>query len=131
MKLEGRLFVYACVFYWLIGIIYAFWAREPTGIALFFFLGALGFLPAVFMLHTARKVYPRPEDDPDADITDADTDYGFYSPHSWWPMPLAASAALISFGFAVAAWIVVVGVVALFLSLVGFMFEYYRGDHAH
>ena len=25
----------------------------------------------------------------------------------------------------------VLGVVALMLSLVGFMFEYYRGDHAH
>jgi len=30
-----------------------------------------------------------------------------------------------------AAWLVLLGVVSLMLSLVGFVFEYYRGDFSH
>ena len=62
---------------------------------------------------------------------EADIDYGFYSPHSWWPLPVAACAAIVCFGLVFAAWIVVAGAALLMLSLIGFVFEYYRGDHAH
>lgn len=131
MKVEGKLFAYGCAFYILIAIIYGVWSKDEAGIILLLFTGALAFLVAFFILHTSRKVFPRPEDREDGNIEDADIDYGFYSPHSWWPLPVAASASLIALGLAFAAWMVVAGVVFLLLSLVGFVFEYYRGDHAH
>lgn len=131
MKIEGKLFAYGCAFYLLLCAIYGVWSKDPTGIVLLLFTGALAFLVAFFILHTARRVFPRPEDMPDAVQSDADPDYGFYSPHSWWPLPLAASTAVIAFGLAFAAWIVVAGVAFLMISLVGLVFEYYRGDHAH
>ena len=43
---------------------------------------------------------------------------------------MAGSAAVIGLGFVFAAWIVVMGVMLLMLSLIGFIFEYYRGAWA-
>lgn len=131
MKVEGKLFAYGCGFYIIVAAIYGFWARDEAGVILLLFTGLLAFLVAFFILHTARRVYPRPEDREDAFPDEADIDYGFYSPHSWWPMPVAGAAALIALGLVFAAWMVVAGVVFMLLSLVGFVFEYYRGDHAH
>ncbi len=56
--------------------------------------------------------------------------HGFYSPHSWWPLPTAASAATICLGFAFGWWLVVLGVFMLISCVIGFVFEYYRGYHA-
>lgn len=131
MKTEGKLFAWGCGFYLLIAVIYGVWSKDITGIVLLLFTGALAFLIAFFILHTAKRVGDRPEDRKDGMQEDADIDYGFYSPHSWWPLPVAASAALVCFGMVYAAWIVVAGAALLILSLIGFVFEYYRGDHAH
>jgi disulfide bond formation protein DsbB len=131
MKLEGRIFLAGAAFYLLLAVIYGLWSLDFAGFLLLAFTGLLAVIIAFFVLHTARRVYPRPEDNPNADQESADPDYGFYSPHSWWPLPVAASCALIVLGVAFAAWMVVAGVAFLFLSLIGFVFEYYRGDHAH
>lgn len=131
MKVEGKLFVGFLLFYLLMAVIYGFWSRDETGIILLLFTGAFAFLIAFFILHTARRVFPRPEDREDADISEANADYGFYSPHSWWPLPIAAAAALTVFGLVFAAWIVVAGAAFLIMSVVGFVFEYYRGDFSH
>ena len=42
-----------------------------------------------YLWWTARKLDDRPEDDPAAPISAAEGEYGFFSPHSWWPLPLA------------------------------------------
>lgn len=131
MKIEGKLFAWGCAFYLLIALVYGVWSKDETGIVLLVFTGALAFLIAFFVLHTSKRVYPRPEDRKDAVQSDADIDYGFYSPHSWWPLPVAACAAIVAFGFVYAAWIVVAGAALLILSLIGFVFEYYRGDYSH
>jgi len=131
MKIEGKLFAYGAAFYLVVALIYGLWSKDPAGIILLLFTGLLAIIIAFFVLHTSRRVFPRPEDDPDAVQSDADDDYGFFSPHSWWPLPLAFSCALTAFGLAYAAWIVAAGVAFLMISLVGLVFEYYRGEHAH
>lgn len=128
MKIEGKLFLGFCIFYLLVAVFYGVWSRDESGIILLLFTGSFAFLIAFFVLHTSRRVFPRPEDREDGNIDEADSDYGFYSPHSWWPLPLAASCAVVVFGFVFAAWIVVAGVAFLLMSLVGLVFEYYRGD---
>ncbi len=131
MKLEGKLFAFAAAFFLLVVIGYGYLSRDIAGIMLLTFLTAMMVVVGFYLLHASRRVFPRPEDRDDGDIDEADSDYGFYSPYSWWPLPVAASAAFIGLGFAFAAWMVVFGIVCLMLSLVGFLFEYYRGDHAH
>ena len=131
MRAEAKLFLYGVCFYLLVAVIYGAWSKDIAGFVLLVFTGCLAFLTGFFLWHTSRKVFPRPEDREDANIDEADSDYGFYSPHSWWPLPVGLSCAMIVFGFVFAIWIVVAGVACLFLSLIGFVFEYYRGDHAH
>lgn len=131
MKIEARLFVGGVIFYFIVAIIYGVWSKDPIGITLLVFTGAMALMVGFFLWHTSRKVFPRPEDEKDAMPEDAEADYGFYSPYSWWPLALAASIAVIGFGLAFAAWLVVAGVVFLLLSLVGYIYEYYRGYHSH
>jgi hypothetical protein len=76
-------------------------------------------------------VDPRPEDDPQAPVEAAAGEYGFFSPHSWWPLPLAAASATVFLGAAVGWWVTIIGVVFSGMALIGWVFEYWRGVHAH
>jgi hypothetical protein len=71
-----------------------------------------------------------PEDRLDANIDDGDPEQGFFSPWSWWPVLLAAGAALLFMGIAIGFWIAFIGVVLTVVSLVGWVYEYYRGNFA-
>ena len=90
----------------------------------------LAFLVGFYVLITSKRVFPRPEDRASAEIDEADPEYGFFSPHSWWPLPVAFSAMVVALGLVFAVWLVVLGVTMLLLSLVGWLFEYYRGEFA-
>jgi len=69
-----------------------------------------------------------PEDRLDADIDDGDPELGHFSPWSWWPMLLAASVGLVFLGLATGIWIVFYAVPLALLGLVGWVYEYYRGN---
>ncbi|MET4780724.1 cytochrome c oxidase subunit 4 [Glaciihabitans sp. UYNi722] len=71
-----------------------------------------------------------PEDRLDADIDDGDPEQGFFSPWSWWPIMLAGGAALLFMGIAIGIWIAFIGVAVTAISLVGWVYEYYRGNFA-
>lgn len=71
-----------------------------------------------------------PEDRMDANIDDGDAEIGFFSPWSWWPVLLAAGCALIFMGLAVGIWIAFIGAAITVVSLVGWVYEYYRGNFA-
>ena len=71
-----------------------------------------------------------PEDRLDANIDDGDAELGFFSPWSWWPILLAAGAALAFLGLAVGFWIAFLAVPIVLVALVGWVYEYYRGNFA-
>jgi hypothetical protein len=71
-----------------------------------------------------------PEDRLDSNIDDGDPEMGFYSPWSWWPILLAGSGALMVLGLAVGFWIAFIGAAVLLIAIVGWVFEYYRGNFA-
>ena len=71
-----------------------------------------------------------PEDRLDANIDDGDPEQGFFSPFSWWPIMLAAGGALLFMGIAIGIWIAFIGVAITLISLVGWVYEYYRGNFA-
>ncbi len=137
MKLDGRMFLWGCFFYALVGVVYGFWTKavdgtiDWIGTTVLVFTALMAFLIGFYFNFTAKRIGNLPEDDLNADQDDADPDYGFFSPHSWWPMAVAGSVAIVAYGWVFAAWLVALGVVSLLLSVVGFVFEYYRGDHAH
>ena len=71
-----------------------------------------------------------PEDRLDANIDDGDAEQGFFSPWSWWPILLAAGGALLFMGIAIGIWIAFFGAALTVISLVGWVYEYYRGNFA-
>ena len=130
MRIEGLLFALGAVFYALVAGIYWYVSRDQIGTTALALTGALAFLVAFYSLYTAKRVYPRPEDRLDAEVDEADPEYGFFSPHSWWPLVLGFSTMVIVFGLIFAVWLIVLGTFVLFIALVGWMFEYYRGAFA-
>ncbi len=82
----------------LLAVVYWFLSEEPAGTAALVFTGGLGFLVAFYLLFTAKRVEPLPEDDDEGEIAEGAGAQGFYSPHSWWPLPVAGGAAVIGLG---------------------------------
>ena len=130
MKTEGKIFAFGAVFFVAVAIIYWYFARDPIGTTALALCGGLAFLVGFYVLYTSKRVYPRPEDRGDAEIDEADPEYGFYSPHSWWPLFMGFATFIVVIGLIFAVWVVVLGVVFLALALIGWLFEYYRGDFA-
>ena len=130
MKVESLLFWMGAVFYAIVTTVYYLLAHELAGAVGLTLTGLMALLIAGYLQVTGKRIGERPEDRLDAEIDEADPDYGFFSPYSWWPLPLGLFASLIGLGLVFARWIIVLGVVGLMFSLVGFVFEYYRGDHA-
>ncbi len=131
MKIEGLLFGLAFIFYTVIAGIYWYVSGDEVGTTALALTGALAFLVSFYALYTSKRVYPRPEDRLDAEIDEADPEYGFYSPHSWWPLAVALATVTVVLGLIFAVWLIVLGVATLLLALIGWLFEYYRGEFAH
>ena len=80
----------------------------------------------------AKRMDPRPEDRKDGEIADGAGELGFFPPYSWWPLWCALTLGVCVFGIAAGAWwLFIIGVVLGALALCGWIFEYYRGEHAH
>jgi len=131
VRIEGLLFVLGSAFYVVLAGIYWYFSRDQIGTTALALTGALAFLVAFYSLYTSKRVYPRPEDRNNGEIEEADPEYGFFSPNSWWPLVLGVSVMIVVIGLIFAVWVIVFGVFLLFLALVGWLFEYYRGEFAH
>jgi hypothetical protein len=131
VKVEGALFGLGFIFYAFLAGIYWYFSRDEVGTTALALTGALAFLISFYALYTSKRVYPRPEDRLDAQVDEADPEYGFYSPHSWWPLAVGVSVLTLVFGLIFAVWLIVLGVAALMFAVIGWLFEYYRGEFAH
>ena len=133
MKVETTLFAAGALFFAPLAVVYGIvtsW-HEPVGASALFLTAGLALLIALFFWITSRRIDPRPEDDGNADISEGAGEQGMFAPFSWWPLPLAASGALAFTGLAVGWWLVGIAAVLGAISLVGWTFEFYRGEHAH
>ena len=132
MKIEGWLFGAAAVIFLAVTGLYGLFSKDWTiGTPLLLFTGFLSLIVGYYVLFTSKRVYPRPEDRLDAKVDDADPEYGFYSPHSWWPLILGFSCFMVVLGLVFANWLVAFGALAVVFAVAGWLFEYYVGPHAH
>jgi len=111
--------------------VYWYFSHDPTGTTALALSVALAFLTGFYVLFTGRRLPRRPEDDRAGEIEQGTGEVGFFSPHSWWPLFLGFSCAVAAAGMAIGWWMFLIGVLALLLSVIGFVFEYYRGHFAH
>jgi hypothetical protein len=131
MRVEGWLFLGCGVFFAGADIVYWYTSYDPTGTAALALAVGLALLTGFYMLFTGRRLPRRPEDNNEGEIVEGTGELGFFSPHSWWPLWVGAAAALTAVGFAMGWWLVLLGVMALIFSAIGFVFEYYRGHFSH
>jgi hypothetical protein len=131
MKVEGWLFVGCAAFFAVMDVIYWHFSKDPTGTTALALSVGLAFLTGFYLLFTGRRLPPRPEDRPNAEIAEGTGELGFFSPHSWWPLITGMSAAVAALGVAIGWWLFLIGMLFVLLSAVGFVFEYYRGQYAH
>ena len=131
MKVEGLIFAIGAAFYAAVTVAYFFITREIVGTTVLLLTTLLAGLIGFYILYTAKRVGSRPEDREDADIDEADPDYGFFSPHSWWPLPIGLGAMVTALGLVFAVWLLILGVGILMFGVLGLVYEYYIGDYAH
>jgi protein-S-isoprenylcysteine O-methyltransferase Ste14 len=131
VKFEGTLFVGCAIFFGVVDIVYWYFSKDPTGTAALALAVGLAFLTGFYLLFTGRRLPERPEDNPDGEIEEGTGELGFFSPHSWWPLYVGLACALAAFGVAIGWWLFLIGLLAVFLTTIGFVFEYYRGIYAH
>ncbi|MGZ4550141.1 MAG: cytochrome c oxidase subunit 4 [Blastococcus sp.] len=131
MKVESLIFGIIAFFCAATAIVYGIWAKEPIGTTALALSGGLTGLIGGFFWFVSRRIDARPEDRKDADIAEGAGELGFFSPGSYWPFALALSAGVM--GLALAfwySWLIVIGGVALLITIGGLLFEYYVGQNA-
>ena len=133
MKVESWVFGAGTFFFAPIGVIYGILTGwdEPVGPVALFLTSGLALMVGWYLWFTARHIDARPEDDPAAPIEAAAGEYGFFSPHSWWPLPLGLCGATVFLGMAAGWWLMYIGIILGAFALIGWVFEYWRGAHAH
>jgi hypothetical protein len=127
VRVEGLIFSLLAVFLFAMAVVYWLVSRDPTGFTCILLAGGLELIVGYYLLFTARRLDPRPEDREDAEIAEGAGEVGFFAPHSWWPMVLAGSSALTASGLIFGPFLSIIGVFALLVALSGLLFEYYVG----
>jgi hypothetical protein len=134
MKSEWRLFGLITAFLYLAAAVYAWWTKyslhgvEWIGTVALILSGLLTGMCALYFWLVSRRIDPRPEDDPDAEMTDGAGEVGFFSPGSYWPFGLALAALIAGLGLVYwQTWLIAAGLIGVLLATGGLLFEYYTG----
>jgi len=131
VKVEAWVFGFLAVFFGLVAPSYWYLSGDPTGTSALVMTLALALLVTFYLGFHAKKMDPRPEDRQEAEIVDGAGELGFFPPYSWWPLWCACALWLCVLGVVFGWWLALLGVGAGSAALMGWVFEYYRGEHAH
>jgi cytosine/uracil/thiamine/allantoin permease len=134
MKSEWRLFGLVAAFLFACCVVYAFWTRASLGSVdwigstALVLSGLLCAMCAMYFFIVSRRIDPRPEDRPEAEISDGAGEVGFFSPGSYWPFGIALAALVAGIGMVYwQVWLLAVGLIGILVACGGLLFEYYTG----
>ena len=132
MKAEAWVFAITTAFLVLVTPTYWLIAGDWTGTSALTMTTLLAAMVTLYLGFHAAKMDPRPEDRKDAEIADGAGELGFFPPYSWWPLWCGLCLAVCVYGIAIHAWwLFIIGVSIGAVALSGWIFEFYRGEHAH
>ncbi|MGP5071502.1 cytochrome c oxidase subunit 4 [Arthrobacter rhombi] len=133
MKVETGLFLVLFLFFVPVMVFYGIMTdwTEWVGILALGLCAGLGLMVGFYLYSTAKRVGDRPEDRVDGEIHENAGVIGKFAPWSWWPLVLGTAAATGFLGIAVGFWVTYIGAGLCVIALVGWVYEYSRGDHAH
>lgn len=125
MVTNWRLFGGLSLFYVVITIVYWQVDGEPLGITGMLLSSFLAGMVGFYLWFTQRRIGTTlPEDNVTAEISDGAGELGFYSPHSWWPLPVALSMCAAGLGLLIGWWLTLIGITVLIVSIIGMVTEY-------
>lgn len=133
MKASINVFIYCGLFFMVMAVVYGFVTNfnELVGFPALLLVGVMSIMIGTYLWLTDRRVGRQPQDNDVAEISDADADYGFFSPWSWWPIVCAGAGAISFYGIAMGWWIFPFGAVLAVVALIGISYEHDRGGFAH
>jgi len=149
MGANVKLFWILSGFFFLAAVVYLVWNRvffagsaqvsfpgsgpvEWVGTLGLFLTSVLASLIAFYLGRQHRSQHGElPEDRVDANVDDGDAEQGFFSPWSWWPVVLAACAAVVFLGVVIGMWMMIIGAAVGLIALVGWTYEYHRRYFSH
>ncbi|MDV6012717.1 cytochrome c oxidase subunit 4 [Haloechinothrix sp. LS1_15] len=133
MKVEARIFDIVTVFAVVVAVIYGVgthlwmpYGIEPIGTIALILTAGLSLMIGSYFRFVERRITHRPEDRDDAEIHEGAGDLGFFSPGSYWPLGIAAGAALAGIALAIGQWwMVIVATGMILITVGGLVFEYH------
>jgi hypothetical protein len=132
MKAETWIFVITTAFFALVTPAYWFITGDWTGTSALVMSTLLVLMVSIYLGFHAARMDPRPEDRKDGEIAEGAGELGFFPPYSWWPLWCGLTLAVCVLGVALGQWwLFVIGAGIGLVALSGWVFEYYRGEHAH
>jgi len=132
VNVESRLFSLPALFFFAAATVYGLLSHwEVVGVVCIALTGALAAMVGFYFHLLARRFGERPEDDANAEIDASAGEQGVYAPWSWWPLVVALAAACGFTALAVGWWLMVPAGILAVIGLVGWVFEFSRGQHAH
>lgn len=131
MKFGYRLFIFLFLFYAALTVVYWQMANEPVGITALALSAGLALIIGYYFWFIDRRTGGvLPEDNLQGEISDGAGELGFFSPGSWWPLPVAVSATAAGLGLIIGWWLTLIAVGALLISVLGFVLEYERPSNS-
>lgn len=125
MKASWKLFAFLSVFYVIMTVVYWYLTAEAVGVACMLLSAALAGMISFYVWFTQKRIgVTLPEDNLTAEIADGAGELGFYSPHSWWPLPVAFCMVLAGLGLIIGWWLTLIAIGGLVISIIGFVTEY-------
>ena len=127
MKVEAYVLLFIGFFFGLVAIVYWSLSYEDAGSVMLLGTFLLGSVPGFYYLWWARRMNPRPADNPDATLEDGAGVVGAFPGSSIWPFVLGLGCTFIGLALVFGAWTLAVGLFLAVSALVGVIFESRRG----
>jgi hypothetical protein len=125
MKTNWLLFAGLSIFYAFMTVIYWQVGGDALGITGLMLSAGLAGMVGFYVWFTQKRIGATlPEDNATAEIADGAGELGFFSPHSWWPLPTGLSALGTGLGLIIGWWFTLIAVSSLVICVIGWVTEY-------
>lgn len=137
MKANIYMWSIMTVFFALMTGVYALWyfltngGWEPIGTSALAMTTFMSIFLSFYLWKMDKTQGVVPEDRPNANIEEGESELGFFAPWSWWPIFLGAASGLMFASLAVGWWLTFISFPLALIGVVGFVFEHSRGQFAH
>ncbi|TAN25229.1 MAG: hypothetical protein EPN30_05130 [Actinomycetota bacterium] len=127
MKSERGIYMLVGIFFFVVMVIYFLWSGEASGSIMLFAAAGLGVMPGLYFSWWVRRMPLRPEDRPEATMSEGSGAVGAFPSNTIWPFVLGMGAALTALSLVFGAWLAVVGLSFIISTALNVSLESRRG----